>query len=936
MAQSSPVHLQHYSTARHTRNAPTTFAGGSVVCLKGKTCFFVASQIDCSGRPVSCDTGNNNSEKILGTPLGCFASPDKQAVEWTTSGLRSSPAAKMDYEDDAHFCLKCHSTIMGLDNYVTHRKSAACRKLHPDPSKSPLEEVEEEIGLKADDFFSSLELRSSSSVKPVVSASGKGFSGILTRSKYSAALQASTSKEPVESKSGKNVWIGGNQLKDLGTGDNQSKLIKAVANLERRKDAAPADSPPRIAGAAVYEDSDDDSEVFDYEEDETSDEDQPPQGHTGGKWKPSSPVPWQAPSSPGGGKRPTCPPPTYTKGKWKPAEEEAVAPPTAGGKRQFWCRPCNRSLASKVVFQRHLRSGLHHKRSKAQPLPAPALPEAAPPSSKRPRLHTCAVCRAKVKKPLMGKHLISHYHFSRGDISSPANRQLVLDNILGVVLESPFQCNMCKFYCNTLGQFVAHWRSGAHLAEELKRPDGHFLCDFCRHKAPSSEQMLSHLESAEHLEVAQAINRSVPICIRRLQEIPCSVCWQRFVLNRQLLTHSRLHHPDPMGDEVHQCGRCPKVLGSAISLQQHLRRAHQEPSYFCNTCAMRFKSGEEARKHRLSIQHRYARLDLAKDGRQRRRCQHCGDMFQNFLLLKEHLGLRHPEHKIRCPQCGAQFIIPQELTNHLKNCTFPTGEPSQSSSFSCDRCAYSSNSSAELLFHVALHKAPDPSTRPKLKCPLCERLFPRNSLQAHLRIHTQERPYECKVCYARFARKSNLQNHQKNHERVQAAPRKAATDPDDRAFLCSTCGTGFNRRLTSRLSRGKHLSKRGMTYAPGLIRWANVWFGWAAHKSVISSGFTGRVGFPSRGHQSCGRRTNLNGTEGAICARQLINSLAVKGANAHCPIYVPLALPPLHQLAHKHHFFLALIVNGTPYITGGGLSIVKQPAAEPHRVRELI
>ncbi|KAH1003323.1 hypothetical protein HUJ05_011250 [Dendroctonus ponderosae] len=436
----------------------------------------------------------------------------------------------------------------------------------------------------------------------------------------------------------------------------------------------------------------------------------------------------------------------------------------------------------------------------------------------------------------MGKHLISHYHFSRGDISSPANRQLVLDNILGVVLESPFQCNMCKFYCNTLGQFVAHWRSGAHLAEELKRPDGHFLCDFCRHKAPSSEQMLSHLESAEHLEVAQAINRSVPICIRRLQEIPCSVCWQRFVLNRQLLTHSRLHHPDPMGDEVHQCGRCPKVLGSAISLQQHLRRAHQEPSYFCNTCAMRFKSGEEARKHRLSIQHsRYARLDLAKDGRQRRRCQHCGDMFQNFLLLKEHLGLRHPEHKIRCPQCGAQFIIPQELTNHLKNCTFPTGEPSQSSSFSCDRCAYSSNSSAELLFHVALHKAPDPSTRPKLKCPLCERLFPRNSLQAHLRIHTQERPYECKVCYARFARKSNLQNHQKNHERVQAAPRKAATDPDDRAFLCSTCGTGFNRRFTLQQHMLIHSGKINRCPEPGCSYIARKKYELDEHQRIHSS-----------------------------------------------------------------------------------------------------
>ena len=28
----------------------------------------------------------------------------------------------MDYNDDEHFCLKCKSTISGLDNYVQHRK----------------------------------------------------------------------------------------------------------------------------------------------------------------------------------------------------------------------------------------------------------------------------------------------------------------------------------------------------------------------------------------------------------------------------------------------------------------------------------------------------------------------------------------------------------------------------------------------------------------------------------------------------------------------------------------------------------------------------------------------------------------------------------------------------------------------------------------------
>lgn len=29
----------------------------------------------------------------------------------------------IEYEDDTHFCLKCHATILGLETYVTHRKT---------------------------------------------------------------------------------------------------------------------------------------------------------------------------------------------------------------------------------------------------------------------------------------------------------------------------------------------------------------------------------------------------------------------------------------------------------------------------------------------------------------------------------------------------------------------------------------------------------------------------------------------------------------------------------------------------------------------------------------------------------------------------------------------------------------------------------------------
>lgn len=68
-------------------------------------------------------------------------------------------------DDDTHFCIKCHLTVSGLENYVRHRQSG-CRSteakpdvVHETPS-TPTTVTYPEI-LNADTFFSSLELQSS-------------------------------------------------------------------------------------------------------------------------------------------------------------------------------------------------------------------------------------------------------------------------------------------------------------------------------------------------------------------------------------------------------------------------------------------------------------------------------------------------------------------------------------------------------------------------------------------------------------------------------------------------------------------------------------------------------------------------------------------------------------------------------------------------------
>lgn len=74
----------------------------------------------------------------------------------------------------------------------------------------------------------------------------------------------------------------------------------------------------------------------------------------------------------------------------------------------------------------------------------------------------CEVCRSKVWRHLLGKHLVSHYHCRKARSGHPQTTALILDNIHSVVRQAPFQCSPCKFYCNTVATFKQHWTSQEH------------------------------------------------------------------------------------------------------------------------------------------------------------------------------------------------------------------------------------------------------------------------------------------------------------------------------------------------------------------------------------------------------------------------------------------------------------------------------------------
>ncbi|XP_065340809.1 zinc finger protein Xfin-like [Cloeon dipterum] len=697
--------------------------------------------------------------------------------------LESAGVSNFD-DDDTHFCLKCQNTVVGLDNYILHRRSkcGGCivnnssskeNDRNAIPTEAVVENTVETPVPSALDFFSSLELMSKQArleefdidfdIPPLTK------SGLEISSKGNSFLRITDLElEP----STFNIDIVDINKVRRGNFDSLADL-----NLMQEDSIIGIDR-----GRSIL-----DSDIFSTTPIE----------------KMSLPPAAEDILEPLAVKQVQLPP-IQSSGKWMPGKNDHLI---SGSTIHYFCRTCNRNLSSRTQYEKHLRSELHFKRktensfyemeqefllpaarskrgrrmsdAKAKEVAKPVavkLCEKIPGPNKK--YNSCEICNIKVPSMLFGKHLLSHYHYIKGCQNPQLAKELVLNNIDKVVKHFSFQCHLCHFYCNMMDDFLAHFESDLHLTKN-EMSEGKFFCQQCKFEESANESIESHLRTEEHQQVVAALNQSVPIVIRkRSTPFTCTLCSSKFSLNFQLKRHSFKDHGISAAPfQTFSCKHCSFTCNKRRSLQRHCIGRHKKKGkkkqilnmpdhYFCEVCDRSFQSKEEVVLHRRQLECREKRA-TTRGVDTKQFCRICQGVFDTLVEFKQHMTELHPGALHRCHKCNQCFAISQDLSRHSRVCKLSPGTVDRRKFF-CTTCQKSFTRIRNLVYH---QKNVHGQTEPKsiiLKCEKCSfSTFKRSRIIKHLSaIHfkeTRTREWMCEICDKMFFEKEHLKLHRKIH-----------------------------------------------------------------------------------------------------------------------------------------------------------------------------
>lgn len=329
----------------------------------------------------------------------------------------------------------------------------------------------------------------------------------------------------------------------------------------------------------------------------------------------------------------------------------------------------------------------------------------------------------------------------------------------------PLQCDMCKLYFRDQRKLYKHMNT-SHLFK--------YTCQLCSFSCVNRGQAHAHYKwhknvtySCPHCDkiFKKISTRLTHIRVKHPSTFVCNLCGHSFVSENGLYCHKQIAHTlqeremsesAPMNtSDPYYCEDCSVQFLSEIAFATHLGSSSKHASTNLSIKPRR----------RSELAHKYHKTNPKRRGRPRMRgtsseivnngiststnCEVCGKFLVNDVQARKHYESEHPG------------------TDYLKR-------------YMCDVCGHTTRQYANLTAHMRTHTNEKP-----YECPHCERRFSMPSNRdRHLVVHTGEKRFQCHHCNRRFTQSSAVKLHiQTVHLKIPYAPwekknRKRRKEPE--------------------------------------------------------------------------------------------------------------------------------------------------------------